>query len=260
MSKVEIDMTGWKMWEHGVPGSKLTVIGRVEDGVDPQGKPLTRWLCECNCEEHNQIVVSDFKLRLGRTLSCGCIIKERRIVNKGHHKYNRYDLSGEYGVGWTSNTNKDFYFDLEDYDLIKNYTWFEDVTGHNFHYLRAYNPETKRLISMHVLLGCKYYDHIDRNVFNNRKNNLRPCTQTQNAMNRTIARNNKSGIIGVRCTKHNTWAANLSFKGENKLNKIFKNKDDAIRARLQAEAEYFGEFAPQRHLFEEYGIETIQND
>ena len=31
-------------------------------------------------------------------------------------KSNIYDLSGEYGVGWTSNTNEEFYFDLEDYD------------------------------------------------------------------------------------------------------------------------------------------------
>lgn len=31
--------------------------------------------------------------------------------------------------------------------------------------------------------------------------------------------------------------------------------EDAIRARLKAELKYFGkEFAPQRHLFKEYGI------
>ena len=31
-------------------------------------------------------------------------------------------------------------------------------------------------------------------------------------------------------------------------------KDDAIKARLEAEAKYYGEFAPQRHLFKEYNI------
>ena len=35
----------------------------------------------------------------------------------------------------------------------------------------------------------------------------------------------------------------------------YQNKKDAIRARLVAEKQYFGEFAPQRHLFKEYGIE-----
>lgn len=39
----------------------------------------------------------------------------------------------------------------------------------------------------------------------------------------------------------------------------FASKDDAIKTRLEAEAKHFGEFAPQRHLFEEYGITTIQN-
>lgn len=40
------------------------------------------------------------------------------------------------------------------------------------------------------------------------------------------------------------------------------NKDDkidAIKARLKAEIKYFGEFAPQKHLYEQYRI-TEQND
>ena len=40
----------------------------------------------------------------------------------------------------------------------------------------------------------------------------------------------------------------------------FIPKDDAIKARLTAEARYFKEFAPQKHLFEKYGIITQQND
>ena len=40
---------------------------------------------------------------------------------------------------------------------------------------------------------------------------------------------------------------------------IFQNKEDAIKTRLEAEEKYYGEFAPQRHLFEQYGI-TQQND
>ena len=36
----------------------------------------------------------------------------------------------------------------------------------------------------------------------------------------------------------------------------YADKDDAIKARLLAEAKYFGDFAPQHHLFEQYGIEV----
>ena len=35
-------------------------------------------------------------------------------------KYNTYDLSGEYGIGYTSK-GEEFYFDLDDYDKIKDY-------------------------------------------------------------------------------------------------------------------------------------------
>ncbi len=35
----------------------------------------------------------------------------------------------------------------------------------------------------------------------------------------------------------------------------FKNKQEAIIARLKAKKKYYGENASQRHLFKEYGIE-----
>ena len=102
---IKIDMTGWKMWEHGVPDSRLTVLCRIDDYISPSGNHKAYWKCICSCPEHNII----------------------------------------------------------------------DVVGSSY-------------------LGS------------------------------------------------------------------FSNKDDAIKARLNAEAKYFGKFAPQRHLFEQYGINTKQND
>ena len=108
---------------------------------------------------------------------------------------------------------------------------------------------------MHIYLGYFNYDHIDRNELNNRKYNLRQCTIQQNNMNKSIRCDNTSEITGVYFDRSRMkWVANLILNGERKYNKRFDNKEDAIRARLQAEKEYFGEFAPQRHLFEEYGI------
>jgi hypothetical protein len=113
---------------------------------------------------------------------------------------------------------------------------------------------------MHKLLGFQNYDHIDRNEFNNRKENLRPCTKGQNNINKSVRCDNTSGVIGVYRTDSNKWVAQLKLNGEIKFRKRFDNIYDAIIARLQAEAEYFDEFAPQRHLFEQYGIATVQND
>ena len=42
-------------------------------------------------------------------------------------KYNTYDLSGEYGIGYTTKGEK-FLFDLEDYEKIKDYCWCVDKT------------------------------------------------------------------------------------------------------------------------------------
>ena len=35
----------------------------------------------------------------------------------------------------------------------------------------------------------------------------------------------------------------------------FTNKNDAIKARLNGEVKYFGEFSSQKHLYEQYGID-----
>ena len=79
-----IDITGWVMSEHGVTDSRLTVIRRVEDYVYPDGNQrASQWLCECNCAEHNRIVVRRANLtsKTNPTLSCGCIQKEKRSTH-----------------------------------------------------------------------------------------------------------------------------------------------------------------------------------
>ena len=174
-------------------------------------------------------------------------------------KYNIYDLSGEYGIGYTRKGEK-FYFDLEDYDKIKDYCWHLHITHNGYKQLRAKIPGEGKHIYMHILLGYKGYDHIDRNPLNNRKDNLRQATITENARNRSRYKNNTSGFIGVFWDKKKSkWCANIAVDKKHKHLGYFNNKNDAIKVRLEAEAKYFKEFAPQKNLFEEYGI-TIQNE
>jgi phosphate-selective porin len=265
MVKVKEDMTGWKMWEHGIPESRLTVIEQAEDYVNPNTKKHhARWLCFCNCGNLEPIITLGSNLKNGNTTSCGCLHREYLIKNNQtlKKKYNKYDLSGEYGVGWTSNTNKEFYFDLEDYDLIKDYCWRE-VTMNNgkYHALVSRDKITKQDIIMAWLIKGKHYDHIDRNPLNNKKENLRVATSQQNSQNRTLYSNNTSNIMGVSFeADRNQWRAQLRKDGKHKLNERFNTKEDAIRARLQAEAKYCGEFAPQKHLFEQYDIKFIPKE
>ena len=104
-------------------------------------------------------------------------------------------------------------------------------------------------------------DHINMNPLDNRKCNLRICTMQQNNFNKKEQTNNTSGRVGVTWDKQtNKWRAQIQVNGKSIKLGRFKNKEDAIKARLQAEMKYYKEFAPQRHLFKQYGINTQQND
>ena len=120
----------------------------------------------------------------------------------------------------------------------------------------------QKMIWMHWLIAGKTYDHIDRDPMNNRKSNLREATQSQQCQNRKKTNRNNSGVVGVcHSSNSNSWVAYISVDKQQIHLGSFADKDDAIRARLKAEAKHYGKFAPQIHLFEQYQIEfTQQND
>lgn len=235
---------------------RLTVLQQVDDYIHPNGSHRARWLCECSCEEHKQCIVLGDALIGKKTQSCGCLQKESLIqTHMNLQKHNKVDLSGTYGIGWTSNTNKEFYFDLEDYDKIKDYCWFEYITNDGYHVLCARDKHNNSHIKMHWLLVGKYYDHANRNPLDNRKENLRLATNEENTQNRNKRSDNTSGIIGVSWDKKKQkWIARISVHKERVYLGSFVNKSDAIITRLRAEKEYYREFAPQREFFEIYNI------
>lgn len=246
-------MAGWVMSEHGVPDSRLTVIKQVEDYVSKAGKHYAQYLCECSCVEHTRLIVSASKIKRGKTLSCGCLQKERTV--SANKKCNLYDLSGDHGIIWATNTNEEIYFDLEDAEKILRYTWYVDKKGYAATSITIDNNKQKTL-KMHRLLGFYYPDHHNRVKLDNRKANLTKCTQQENARNHTIQKNNTSGITGVNFTKStNNWMARINDNNGNRIYLgCFNDIVDAIKTRLKAEKQYYGDFAPQRHLFEQYEI------
>ena len=249
-----IDMTGWKMCEHGVPDSRITVIGRAEDVIKKDGKHETAWWCMCSCGNDKPFISLGYNLKNGNTNSCGCYKKYRSA--EVNHKTNQYDYSHDYGVGYAINTGSEFYFDWENFDKIKDYCWYENVNKCGYHSLEARDYKNGgKLIRMHYLFGCKGWDHIDRNALNNRMNNLRKATVTENNRNQSKPSTNTSGFIGVSYYKPgNKWRSYIKVDGVFMSLGYYFNKKDAIIARLNAEKEYYGEFAPQQDLYEEYGI------
>jgi hypothetical protein len=245
---------------------RLTVIEQVDDYVSPSGRHTARWLCKCSCEDNKYIKVTGTHLIGHQTNSCGCLKREKDIEKillqkDKNHKLNQYDLSGEYGVGWTSNTNKEFYFDIEDYDKIKDYCWYE-VCANDYHYVQAHKPLCRENITMHTLLvNYDLCDHINRNPLDNRKENLRPATYTENAQNHSLRKDNTSSVTGVSWHKRDLiWEVYIGVNDKSIYIGRFNDKIDAIKARLKAELEYFGkEFAPQRNLFKQYGIKMTED-
>jgi hypothetical protein len=217
---------------------KLKVIDRADDYISPSGKRKARWLCECDCIDKNKVIVNQDNLKSGHTLSCGCYKIEHNI--EIHQKHNKYDLSGEYGIGWTFNTNKEFYFDLEDYDLIYPYCWYEKEDG-------AIVCKRQNIIYMHRLVmnvsDDMQVDHIYHCRNDNRKQQLRIANNTQNTINRGIQHNNTSGCTGVSWNKqYNKWHSYISIYNKRITLGYFDNLNDAIMARKRAEEEYFGEW------------------
>ena len=184
----------------------------------------------------------------------------KRLQNGRYYGENIYDLSNEYGIGYTSNTKEPFYFDLEDYDKIKDYCWNKTKKG----YIVAgtLKPErdktNKGVVSLHVLvMGEKegyVIDHRNRKKNDCRKENLRYATHTENCRNISVAKDNTTGIIGVMRRKNNKYRSRIRVNGKLIDLGTYSNIEDAIVARLRGEKEYFGDFAPQKHLFEQYGI------
>jgi hypothetical protein len=75
-------------------------------------------------------------------------------------------------------------------------------------------------------------DHVNGDPADNRLENLRVVTSRQNSMNMKANSRNSSGVMGVSWNKANDkWRAHIAGKtlGD------FRCKDDAIRARKQAE-------------------------
>lgn len=228
--KIKYDLTGQ---EFGL----LTVLEIDQDRKDHN---KIYWKCRCKCG--NIISSTTSHLKSGHTTSCGC----KRISNliKSVKKYNDFDLNGKYGIGYTTNTNKEFYFDKDNFDKIKNYAWRENKNG----YIVTSNYSS--VVYLHRLIMQDFItnddeeiDHINHNKNDNRRENLRICTHQQNNCNKKLPKHNTSGIRGVHWDKrYNKWRARISVNGKDIYLGLFDNIKDAEKIRKQAEIKYYKEY------------------
>ncbi len=135
--------------------------------------------------------------------------------------------------------------DWEDYDWLTSLAKWS-LSG-EYAFRRKERKGIGQSILMHSLLiereVGKVIDHINRNKLDNRRSNLRCCTQSQNLMNRGANKGNSSGFKGVSfCKKDGKWAASIcvNYKATN-LGK-FNTPEEAHAAYCEAGKRLHGEF------------------
>lgn len=210
------------------------------------------WYCDCDCGTKDAIVAGK-SLKAEESKSCGCLQKERASeICKNKRKYNDYDITSfDYGVGYTSNTGIPFLFDLEDYNLIKNYTWYEDKDGYILSHTETGTIRLHRLVILKEDIKNQSIkiDHRYGVKYDNRKSELRIATIQENNRNKTYVSSATSGFIGVSYRKdRQKWRAYISVNNKQIPLGSYVMFTDAVKARLEAEIKYFEEFTYAFHV------------
>lgn len=138
--------------------------------------------------------------------------------------------------------------DDEDFDKLKQYKWHLNVHGYCFRFVWIDGRRVSILMHREIL-GLKVgemvmVDHVNSNRCDNRKENIRVCSRSQNAGNQRLSSNNTSGIKGVSWDKKSKkWRASIRFGNKNYHLGFFANKEDAGKAYEKEAVKRHGEFA-----------------
>lgn len=131
--------------------------------------------------------------------------------------------------------------DDSDFELVNKHSWCASRGSYAVTNIAGKAVFMHRLI-MDVPDGL-LIDHKNHNGFDNRRENLRLATVSQNGMNRGRQSNNRSGFKGVcKANKRNLWRAQIK-DGEKTLSKYFKDKVKAAEWYDSQATKRFGEFA-----------------
>lgn len=128
------------------------------------------------------------------------------------------------------------------------HAWWNDNT--QSFYARRNSPRgdgKRKILTMQSdVIGVhprKIPDHKNGATLDNRQQNLRQASYSENQYNKKLTKANSSGVSGV-CyhQREKLWIATIKVKGKSKYLGGFKEKDKAIAARHNGEKRYHGEF------------------
>lgn len=147
--------------------------------------------------------------------------------------------------------------DDADYEWLSQWRWCVRKRDSTYYAVRGVRINGKvRAIHMHRVIVNppldKQIDHINGDGLDNRRCNLRLCTQSQNNMN-SRKRNDCSSIYkGVTWHKREQkWHARIKMNGRLRHLGYFRDEDEAAKAYNQTATELFGSFARLNVIREE---------
>lgn len=128
----------------------------------------------------------------------------------------------------------------EDEELLRGHKWLVNNHGYVVRYVPA------GVVILHrVIAGAEdgdIVDHINGNRLDNRRENLRICTQAENLRNRKVHRNNRLGVKGVYL-QEGRFRAQIRADGKKVCLGYFSTAEEAARAYAAAAQRLHGEFA-----------------
>lgn len=132
----------------------------------------------------------------------------------------------------------------EDKEILSAHKWHQASTGYIRRWDRTSVPA--RLIGLHrEIMGDPegmVVDHINGDPSDNRRENLRVCSQEENLRNRACAKHNKLGIKGV-FVHRGRYRAQISVNGLRIHLGDFDTPELAQAAYVSAANKHHGEFA-----------------
>jgi len=142
--------------------------------------------------------------------------------------------------------------DDEDYEELSKHKWYAQTKRFVQYAKRAcYKNGDQITISMHrIITNCPdgmQVDHINHNGLDNRKENLRICTNQENSRNQmkhiSTTLGMVKGVVISKCIKSKPYKARIRYNGKAKDIGYFATIEEAALAYDKKALELFGQYA-----------------